>query len=56
VMPFNFDAQNAEAVIRIMKGNALDQTGQWLPLTCVISSAVSTKHSVTNLVAALGQV
>src|SRR5216683_3331572 len=49
VVPFNFDSQDAEAAIRIVKGDALNQTRQWLPPTRVIRSAVPTKHCVTNL-------
>lgn len=49
VVPLNFDSQDAEAAIRIVKCDALYQTRQWLPLTCVIRSAVSAKHCVTNL-------
>jgi hypothetical protein len=49
VIPFNFDAQDAEAVIRIVKGDALNQTRQRLPRTCIIRSAISAKHYLTNL-------
>jgi hypothetical protein len=49
VVPFNFDSQDAEAAIRIVKSDALYQTRQGLPLTRVIGSAVSAKHGVTNL-------
>jgi hypothetical protein len=49
VVPFNFDSQDAEAAIRIVKSDALNQTRQWLPLTRVISSAVPTKQRVQIL-------
>jgi hypothetical protein len=49
VVPFNFDSQDAKAAIRIVKGNALNQTRQWLPLARVIRPAVLTMHRVTIL-------
>jgi hypothetical protein len=45
-MPSNFDAQDAKAVIRIMKGDALNQTGQWFPIARVLRPAVLTMHRV----------
>jgi hypothetical protein len=41
MMPFNFDAQDAKAVIRIVKGDALNQTRQRLAVTWLNWAGVS---------------
>jgi hypothetical protein len=34
-MATRLDAENAEAVIAIMVGDALDQTGEYFPVRCI---------------------